>query len=152
MTGKDVHKYIIEDSEGRPVRKRFKPHELLVVDEASLRPLAQSGKVRVAEKKQAHIDRVTREGLTDEKTAEALVEANSEPLIISSKPEPRKSVRERRAPQRYGYEEEEEPIMRPVREKRPPKAVSFVEEEERVQPTRVSTRTRRPPVRFGFDD
>ena len=125
----------------------IKPHELLVVDEATLRPIAQSGKVRVAEKKQAHIDRVTREGLVDEKEAEKLVEANSEPPIISSKSEPRKSVRERRAPQRF-----DEPIPRPVREKRPPKTFSFAEEEERVQPTRVSTRSRRPPVRFGYDD
>ena len=147
-----MHKYIIEDSNGRQVRKRFKPHELLVVDEATLRPIARNGNVRAAEKKQAHIDRVTRDGIVDEKTAEALVEANSEPPIISSEPEPRKSVRERRAPQRYGYEEEEEPIARPVREKRPPKTFSFAEEEERVQPTRVSTRSRRPPVRFGYDD
>ena len=172
VIGKDVHKYILEDSNGRPVRKHFKPHELLVVDEATLRPIAQSGKVRVAEKKQAHIDRVTREGLVDEKEAEKLVEANSEPPIITSASEPRKSVRERRAPQRYtpalpgrapakpAYGFDEPPIINsvfvpenePVREKRPPKTFSFVEEEERVQPTRVSTRSRRPPVRFGYDD
>ena len=155
VVDKDVHKYVLEDSNRNPVRKRFKPHELLVVDEASLRPIARSGNVRAAEKKQAHIDRVTRDGIVDEKEAAALVEANSEPPSISSEPEPRKSGRERRAPQRFD-EDEYEPIARPVREKRPPKAVSFAEEEEqvqeKVQPTRVSTRSRRPPVRFGYDD
>ena len=102
----DGHRYVLDDPEGKRMRRRVKPFELLVVDESKLRPLAR-GLVQAVEKRQKHIDRVVREGIVDEAKAtehvDALARPSSLPELDESAPLPRRSTRERRAPVRFGF-------------------------------------------------
>ena len=86
----DHHRYILDDPQGNRMRRRVKPHELQVVDEASLRPLKR-GNTQAIEKRQAHIDRVVGEGIANEAVATEHVDA------LAAPPKPR-VARTRKAP------------------------------------------------------
>ena len=74
----DHHRYILDDPQGNRMRRRVKPHELQVVDEANLRALKR-GNTQAVEKRQAHIDRVVGEGIANEALATEHVDALAAP-------------------------------------------------------------------------
>ena len=90
---KDHHRYILDDPQGKRMRRRVKPHELLVVNESTIRPL-QKGNAQAIEKRQAHIDRVVGEGIANESVATAHVDALAAPQAP-------KVARSRKAPTKW---------------------------------------------------
>ena len=132
VTGQDGNRFLVQGPDGKQLRRRVKPHELLAVREAELRPIPKRGRVAFAEKNQKHITRVVREGLVDEPRATELVDNMALPQERPS--------RSRRAPAWHNDFEMDSPPSRPISP--PPSA--------EPPALRRSGRTSRAPARLDL--
>ena len=93
------NKYKVADADGVTLKRGFKPHELLKVNEEKLKPISKPLEIPKVIKTQKNVRLLRREGITNEEESKKLVDDVEEERSQPMEPTIRQSGRIRKAPE-----------------------------------------------------